>query len=208
MHMEKRYLFAVAALVVAALLWFFLFHSTNISIKNYPSAGTDIIAFGDSLVAGVGAESGMDFVSLLSQKIGKPIINLGVPGETTEQGLARVGALDQYHPKVVLLLFGGNDYLRRLSQEETFANLSTVIEEIQSRGAIVLLLGVRGGVLSDHFRGPFDDLSKKYHTAYVPDVLAGLFGHADLMSDEVHPNSSGYARIAERIYPVLTPLLR
>ena len=206
--MEKKYWVGAAALAAVALLWFFVFRAGAPSIRNYPSAGTDIIAFGDSLVAGVGAESGMDFVSLLSQKIGKPIINLGVPGETTEQGLARVGALDQYHPKVVLLLFGGSDYLRRLSQDETFANLSRIIEEIQSRGAIVLLLGVRGGVLSDHFRGPFGDLSKKYHTAYVPDVLSGLFGHRDLMSDEVHPNGAGYTIIADRIYPILAPLLK
>ncbi|MGB2580416.1 MAG: arylesterase, partial [Minisyncoccia bacterium] len=49
----------------------------NENITNYPSKGTDIIAFGDSLVVGVGSTNANDFVSLLSQKIGMPIINLG-----------------------------------------------------------------------------------------------------------------------------------
>src|SRR3989344_102126 len=96
--MEKKYWVGAAALAAVALLWFFVFRAGAPSIRNYPSAGTDIIAFGDSLVAGVGAESGMDFVSLLSQKIGKPIINLGVPGETTEQGLARAGGARRKYP--------------------------------------------------------------------------------------------------------------
>src|SRR3989344_5841326 len=96
--MQKRYLFAVAALAAVVLLWYFAFHERGASVKNYPSAGTDIIAFGDSLVAGIGADSGKDFVSLLSQKIGKPIINLGVPGETTEQGLARAGGARRKYP--------------------------------------------------------------------------------------------------------------
>jgi len=177
-------------------------------IANYPSAGTDIIAFGDSLVAGVGATEGNDFVSVLSRRIGQPVVNLGVSGNTSEDGLARLSELDAHNPKVVLLLLGGNDYLRKVPLEQTFVNLAKIIESLQGRGAIVILLGVRGGLLTDGFEDEFEALAEQYNTAYVPDVLDGLFAHPQYMTDQVHPNDAGYAKIADRIAPVLTPLLQ
>ncbi len=177
-------------------------------IANYPSAGTDIVAFGDSLVYGTGSTEGNDFVSLLSQKIGQPIVNLGVPGNTTADGLARLDQLDQYNPKVVILLLGGNDYLKHVPADETFANLGEIIKRIQSRGSIVLLLGIKGGVLGDPFAARFRDLRDEYNTAYVSDVLDGLITKREFMSDAIHPNDAGYVRIAGRIYPVLSELLK
>lgn len=198
---------SVGALTVALIAFGILYFSRSAPITNYPSKGTDIIALGDSLVAGTGATPGNDFVSLLSKEIGQPIINLGRPGDTTAEGLARVNDLDRYHPKVVLLLFGGNDYLRQVPVADTHKNLSTIIQNIQARGAIVLLLGIRGGILSDHFANEFENVHDTYHTAFVSNVLDGLFGNAVFMSDQVHPNDAGYAKIAERIYPVLSKLI-
>jgi acyl-CoA thioesterase I len=195
----------VVAIAIAAAGFFYFFRSTPVT--NYPSKGTDIIAFGDSLVAGTGSTPGSDFVSVLSKRIGRPIINLGNPGDTTAEGLARVEDLDRYQPKVVILLFGGNDYLRHVPVNDTHKNLAALIENIQARGAIVLLLGIRGGILGDLFAGEFDTQHTTYHTAFVSDVLGGLFGNTAYMSDEVHPNDAGYAKIADRIYPVLVPLL-
>ncbi len=194
----------VGVVVLAAALWFFW---PAPSITNYPSEGTEIIAFGDSLVYGTGATKGNDFVSRLSKSLGVSIVNLGVPGDTTADGLARLSTLDKYNPKVVILLLGGNDYLQRVQREETFQNLTQIIEDIHARGAIVLLLGVRGGVLQDNFEKEFAALAKKHHTAYVSDVLDGVLGSRDLMSDQVHPNDAGYARITERVYPVLQGLI-
>lgn len=206
-RMRARYVVAlfVAALVGLGAYWYFF---AAHEVRNYPSSGTDVIAFGDSLVAGVGASPGRDFVSLLSQKIGQPIVNLGVSGDTTADGLARVGELDAYNPKVVILLFGGNDYLRRVPENQTFDNLTEIVESVQAKGAIVLLLGVRGGLLNDHFDTEFKKLRNTHDTAYVPDVLEGLLGKQQYLSDEIHPNDAGYARIAERVYPVLAPLLK
>ena len=205
--MNTRYVLAAAAVSIAAVAVYLFFFNTA-PIANYPSAGTDIFAFGDSLVAGTGSSDGHDFVSLLSGAIGQPIVNLGVPGDTTADGLARINGLDAYKPKVVLLLLGGNDYLKRIPQEQTFANLAAIIKDIQSRGAIVLLLGVRGGLFGDHFSSGFEDLRDTYHTAYVSNVLDGLLGDKKYMSDQVHPNDAGYRLIAERIAPVLKELLQ
>ena len=71
-----------------------------------------------------------------------------------------------------------------------------------------MLLGVKGNLLGDKFEPEFKKIHKKYATAYVPDVLDGLFGNDKFMADAIHPNDAGNAIIAERIYPILAPLLK
>ncbi|MFZ2303559.1 MAG: GDSL-type esterase/lipase family protein [Minisyncoccia bacterium] len=193
------------AVLVSLGIYYF---TRNSDITNYPSKGTDIIAFGDSLVEGFGSTGGNDFVSLLSQKIGQPIINLGNAGDTTVDGIARINQLDNYNPKVVLLLLGGNDHLKKIPIAVTFENLATLIDNIHARGAIVILLGVRGGLFNDRFDTEFEALRDTYHTAFVSDVLGGLFGNDKYMSDTIHPNNIGYGIIADRIYPVLIEVLK
>lgn len=195
-------------LFVLAGLGLYFYTIPKLSITNFPSAGTDVIAFGDSLVSGSGATSGNDFVSIVSRQTGQQIINLGVPGNTTADGLARIHDLDTYHPKVVLLLLGGNDYLKRVPVETTFKNLAEIIEYIHSKGAIVLLLGVKGSLVGDAFAPEFEKLHTTYKTAYVPNVLEGLFGNPKFMADTIHPNDAGNKVIADRMYPVLLPLLQ
>ena len=196
----------IVSVVIAIVVLSFLFSRTK-TITNYPSSGTDIIAFGDSLVQGVGSSNSNDFVSVLSRKIEIPIVNLGHSGDTTADGLARISNLDKYNPKIVILLLGGNDYLKKVPITETENNLATIIKNIQNRGAIVLLLGVRGGLINDHFDSMFERLRSRYHTAYVSDVLSGLIADSRYMSDVVHPNDLGYSIIANRVYGVLKSLL-
>lgn len=202
----KKIIIGIVVFIIAVICFYYFLYKAP--IKNNPSNGTDIIAFGDSLIEGVGSTKGNDMVSLLSLKIGKPIINLGHSGDTTRDGVSRINELDNYNPKVVILLLGGNDYLKKLPIEETRKNLSYLIENIESRGAIVLLLGVRGGVIDDPFKKEFNSLSKTYNTAYVSDVLSGLIGNMKYMSDAVHPNDIGYSMITERIYPILKELIK
>ncbi|MFA6006974.1 MAG: GDSL-type esterase/lipase family protein [Candidatus Paceibacterota bacterium] len=205
-----KYLIIIFGVILIAAIGVFIFRSSGNPdlLTNYPSPNPDVIAYGDSLVEGVGSTDGNDFVSLLSAKIGQPITNLGRSGDTTVDGIARIGELDNYNPKVVLLLLGGNDHLKQIPITETHNNLAILIQNIQARGAVVLLLGVRGGLFNDRFGPEFQNLSQTYHTAFVPDVLAGLFGNVNYMSDAIHPNNAGYQIIADRIYPVLAPLLK
>lgn len=183
------------------LLWFFF--APEAEIVNYPPKNSQIVAFGDSLVAGVGATSGNDFVSVLSRMLGNPIVNLGVLGDTTAQGLARVDQVIAKDPGTVILLLGGNDYLKKIPQEETFANLRSIIAKLQAQGAVVVLLGVRGGILRDNFIDGFDALAEETGVIYVPDVLDGLIGRDAYMSDAIHPNDQGYAQIAERVFSAI-----
>lgn len=186
----------------------FLVFKPEQKITNYPSSGDSIVAFGDSLIEGVGATPGKDFVSQLSKKIGEPIINLGISGNTTAQGLARVDRIAEYKPKVVLVLLGGNDYLQKVPKKEIFRNLEMIVSNIQSTGAIVVMLGVQGGVFGDPYEGEFEALAQKKGTVYVPNVLEGLIGNSRYMSDAIHPNDVGYLKIVERVYPEVKKVLQ
>lgn len=166
-----------------------------------------VVAFGDSLVYGTGS-SGGGFVSLLEERIGRTIENLGVPGDTTAMGLARLDEVLALHPSVVILLLGGNDFLRQVPQDETFANLARIIESLEADGVAVLLVGVRGGLIRDHFASRFEQLADQYGTAYVHDVLDDTLGVNGYMADQVHPNDAGYGVIADRIHPVLDRMLQ
>lgn len=168
-------------------------------IANYPPKNHTIVAFGDSLVEGVGATSGNDFPSLVGRLAGVPVINEGKSGDTTEAGLLRIQTVLDKDPGIVILLFGGNDVLRRVSKEQTFKNLSSIIEQLQGHGVVVVLLGVKGGLLGDGYEEDYLKLSEKYHTLYVSNVLSGLITRPEYMYDSIHPNDKGYAIIAERV---------
>lgn len=204
--MNKNYII-IGVLVVFALGVYFFSNSSPI-IKNYPPKNNTIIAFGDSLVRGVGATDGKGFVYLLSQKIGKPIINLGVSGETTKEGLSRISEATKKNPGTVILLLGGNDYLKKVPQEETFKNLREIINKFQSNGSMVILLGIRGGVLSDKFEKSFENLARETGSIYVSDVLSGIITNKEYMYDTVHPNDKGYTIITERIYQKVAKYIR
>ncbi len=192
---------------IALLTAAFLYLSAEHGIANYPSRGTDIIAFGDSLVQGVGSSEGGGFIKMMSEDLDIPIINLGVSGNTTEDALDRIKVLDNYDPALVILLVGGNDYLAGTSEEKIKENLSKIIDEIHSRGAAVLLLGLQTSVLDEKHAELFKSLAQEKKTAYVPDIMRGVFGVRGRMSDSLHPNDTGYRIIADRIEPILENLM-
>jgi len=204
----SRYIpFVIVILLILGAIWYIFVR--EVEIVDRPRAGENIIAFGDSLVEGVGASSGNDLVSLLELSIEKPILNAGKSGDTTKTALAR---LEQdvllQNPRIVIILLGGNDALRRVKTEDTFSNLEIMIDQIHERGAAVLLLGVRGGILSDTYKKEFKQIAREKEVSFVSDVLNNIFGHSELMYDAIHPNDRGYAQMAERISPVLQKMLQ
>ena len=178
------------------------------SYANLPPRATgDWVAFGDSLTSGFGAAPGNDYPALLSQKIGRTIQNQGVPGQTTENALNRLEEIVRLQPRVVLLCLGGNDGLQQLPQEKTFANLATIIDRLNEAGSFVVLIGVRSASVSDRYAQPFKKLAEEKHILLVPNILSGVLGTPNLMSDYIHPNDEGYKAIAERLEKFLQPLL-
>jgi acyl-CoA thioesterase-1 len=203
---RRRLVLAFIGLAVLVALWS-LRSGTPDAAK--PTAGERVIAFGDSLVEGVGASTGGDVVSLLSARIGLPIVNAGRRGDTTASALARLdSAVLSRSPRVVIVLLGGNDILRRVPHKETFANLEAIVGRIRSRGAAVILVGLSVGVFTDHYGDGYEELARRTASGLVPDVLAGILGHADLMADQIHPNDRGYRLMADRIEPVLRGVLK
>lgn len=198
---------ALIAVIVAAIIWFF--PESSYEIKNYPLSGEKIVVFGNSLVEGIGSSAGHDFVSLLSGKIGIPIINAGRSGDTASMALERLEEdVLSKNPDIVLVLLGGNDYLKGVIKAETFKNLSLIIDRIQESGAAVALLGIQGGLFKDDYRGDFTRLAREKEAVYIPNILKGIIGRTDLLSDSVHPNDKGYKIIADRVGIVLQDLLR
>jgi acyl-CoA thioesterase-1 len=171
-------------------------------ITNAAPMGTNVIAFGDSLTLGYRVDPGEGWPEQLSAIAGRPILNRGVSGNTTADGLARLerDVLSQ-QPRVVLVCLGGNDMLRQMPADQQFANLRTIVRSIQQRGALVVLIGTEGyKVLSQvDYGARYEALARETGAAYVPDLMKGVLGDRALMLDQIHPNAKGYAKIARRI---------
>ncbi len=181
--------------------------SNPFAIKNYPSGNRNIIALGDSLVQGFGAAPEDSLVAELSRIIKSPIQNSGVAGDTTESALKRLEQDVLAHdPQVALVLLGGNDILQRIPKTDTIRNLRTIVKNIQEQGAIVILIGVQGGVFTDALADDFRAIAAETGAAYVPNILRGIIGNPFLSSDAVHPNAEGYRIMAQRILPALEKL--
>lgn len=160
-----------------------------------------ILAFGDSLTHGTGARQDQSYPALLEQLSGHRVINAGIPGEISANGVLRLpGLLDEYQPDLLLLCHGGNDMLRQLNLQATANNLRTMIREAQERGIAVLMIGVpRPGLLlgtADFYKG----VATEMHVAIDDEVLSDILSKRSLKSDRVHPNAEGYRLLANAIY--------
>lgn len=178
------------------------------SIRNLEAAGDAIICFGDSLTEGVGAGSGEDYPSVLSRWIGAPVINAGHRGDTTAQALVRLQPdVLEKHPRIVIILLGGNDFLRQLPLSETRKNLEEIVRRIQTSGSMVVIAGLKLGLFTDDYGPLFAETAERAGALLVPQVMKGILTDANLKSDAIHPNAAGYQLMAERIAEKLKPLV-
>jgi acyl-CoA thioesterase-1 len=203
----KRRSLIVLAVAVLALLLIWLLRPESRYANFPPRATGPWVAFGDSLTEGYGASEGNNYPALLSRKLGVEIRNLGRAGETSADGLKRLDEVAALHPRVVLLCFGGNDSLNGELASHTFSNLAQIIDRLRAEGSFVVLIGIRSASLRDRNKQHFRKLARDKDVLYVPDMLQGLAFKPIYMSDAIHPNDAGYARIAERLEKALQPLL-
>jgi lysophospholipase L1-like esterase len=170
--------------------------------------GENIICFGDSLTYGTGASRDMSYPAQLSEMIGQPVINAGIPGDTTSRALARLSEdVLARSPRIVLITLGGNDLKNGVDRDTAFKNLKTIIEAIQSAGGLVILGGVKFIILDKGYGDMYKKLAKETGIILVPNVLKGLIGKDKYMSDPIHPNGEGYAIMAKRFYEAMKPYL-
>ncbi|MBI3805667.1 MAG: arylesterase [Nitrospirae bacterium] len=178
-----------------------------------------IVAFGDSLTAGLGVAPNEGYPAVLEQKLRAAgysyrIINSGVSGETTAGGLRRVDWVLRSRPDLVILELGANDGLRGLDLGETEKNLAAMIERLQKTGAVVILAGMKlppnyGRGYTEGFEKIYPRLAARYHLTLIPFFLDGVAAQSNLnQADGIHPTAQGYRIIVDRIWPVIEPLLK
>jgi acyl-CoA thioesterase I len=167
-------------------------------------AGTAVLALGDSITAGVGADAAASYPAQLAALTGWNVVNGGVSGDTSAQAAERVGALLAEHkPALVIVSIGGNDFLRRLSKADTEANIRRIVAAARDAGSQVLLVAVPqptlaaavGVGLSDHplYASLAGELKLPLHAGGWSTVL----GTEHLKSDQIHANAAGYRAFAE-----------
>src|SRR6266850_3489173 len=178
-----------------------------------------ILAFGDSLTAGYGVPRGSGYPEQLQRKLDGlgykyRIVNMGISGDTTSGGRARIQAALNVMPSVVILELGANDGLRGLPVAQMQANLEEMIGQFQRAGAKVVLAGMTlprnyGGTYVGSFEDVFRNLARKYNLALIPFFLEGVAGNPKYTLDDfLHPNADGYVLVTDIVMKTLEPVLK
>ncbi len=186
-----------------------------------PAAASErvIVAFGDSLTAGLGVPVAQTYPARLGERLRREgydykVVNAGVSGDTTAGGLRRVDWALRLKPDIVILELGVNDALRGQDLASVRANLEQIVTRFQEAGARVLVAGMRlppnyGTPYADQFYRLFSEVARVRNAPYLPFFLDGVGAAPRLnQSDGIHPTAEGYALVVEHMWPYLQPLLR
>jgi lysophospholipase L1-like esterase len=166
--------------------------------------GEVIVAFGDSLTYGTGANEDESYPSVLAQLIGRKVVRAGVPGEMTGGGLARLeSVIDAHRPALVIVCLGGNDMLRKLNDAEIVRNLRAIIKSLKERGIAVVLVGVPRPALITSAPAFYAELAQEFDIPFEGKVVTDVLYRAEFKADPIHPNAKGYRRMAEAIAELL-----
>jgi acyl-CoA thioesterase-1 len=182
----------------------------NVAVDPRPA----IVCFGDSITAGFGLDAGQSFPELLQQDLDSRglkyhVVNMGVSGDTSQDGLARVAMAVSEKPAIVVLELGGNDGLRGIPIAITASNLSQMIAAFQAAGARVVLAGMTlppnyGPQYIAQFEKVYRDVAAKHKVKLIPFLLEGVGGHDEFMQrDRLHPNAEGAKKVEAAVMKAL-----
>ena len=178
-----------------------------------------IVAFGDSLTAGFGVDPGKSYPDFLQQELDRRgyryrVVNEGVSGDTTSDGLARLEMVTLQQPAIVVVALGGNDGLRGLPVATTRANLKQILQTLREHRCAVVLAGMTlppnyGREYVRSFEAVYHDLAGEFDVPLIPFLLEGVGGTQEFMQkDGLHANVAGNRRVAASVYKALEPRLR
>jgi acyl-CoA thioesterase-1 len=178
-----------------------------------------LICFGDSLTAGYGTDPGQSFPDYLQSDLdglhyNYRVVNEGISGNTTKDGVERVATILALHPAVVVVEFGGNDGLRGLPIADTRANLDKIVGELKDSGAHVVLAGITlppdyGPDYITQFNQTYQLIAKKYRVPMLPFLLKNVYGVPGMMQrDQTHATARGNQIVARNVLPLVLPLLK
>ena len=159
-----------------------------------------ILAFGDSLTFGTGASKDESYPAILETSVNRKVINAGVPGELSVQGLKRLPKfLDKYHPDLLILCHGGNDILQKHDLARAEANIRQMISLAENRNIPVILLGVPKPGLFLNDADLYINIAENTEVTFIPNLIADILSDASMKSDSVHPNNTGYSKMASTL---------
>lgn len=188
---------------------FLAFFLVSLSGCNSPelkplAANATILAFGDSLTAGVGTSRDKSYPAVLQELSGIKVINRGISGETTAEGLTRFEeVLDQSTPDLIILIEGGNDILRNRPYSDIKANLNDMIGIARSRNIQLVFLGIPEKKLFSSSAPFYQQLADEHQLVYDHNLISDLLRTRNLKSDPIHFNQAGYRKMAEAIHQLL-----
>jgi acyl-CoA thioesterase-1 len=191
-----------------------------LALASSPTAAPErvIVAFGDSLTAGLGVSPAETYPARLEARLRAEgyayrVVNAGVSGDTTAGGLRRVEWALRAAPEIVIVVLGANDGFRGQDLDVLRANLGEIVARFQAAGARVLVGGMRlppnYGAYGRDFERVFGEVARERRAAFVPFFLDGVGGVVRLnQPDGIHPTGEGYQVIVDHLWPRLRPLLR
>ena len=182
------------------------------------NSGPLIVAFGDSLTAGSGVARDQSYPAELQRLLSRHfrsyrVVNAGIGGETTSEGLSRLQNILDTRPRIVILELGANDGLRGLPLREIQNNLDTIITRLKSAGIEVVLAGMwippnYGADYAQGFHQIYIDLAKRRRVTLIPFFLENVAGKPELnLEDGIHPTPEGYRIVAKQVFEAIEPLL-
>ncbi len=191
--------YIIAIVFVVLILLTLSNKSTNMNILLQHNT---ILAFGDSLTYGYNTQPSKSYPTVLSNLTGLKVINAGINGETSDEGLQRLPKLlEDKSIKLMILCFGGNDIIQRKSIASIKNNLKTMINMAKIKKIDVLLVSVPN--LSLFGLSPlelYEEVAEEENIPLVSGVLADILSNPALKSDQIHPNALGYKQMADKIY--------
>jgi lysophospholipase L1-like esterase len=170
-----------------------------------PLAEDDVVvAFGDSLTAGRGVNREAAYPAVLQSLIARTVINAGVSGETTAEGLLRLPVvLEEVGPDLLILIEGGNDILRGLDPAAAEQNLEAMIGLAKAQGIQVVLVGLPEKKLLSKTAKLYRQIASRQDLVLQDDIIASLLRNPSMKSDRVHFNALGYRKLALAIEKLL-----
>ncbi len=141
---------------------------------------------------------------MLARRTGLKVVNAGVPGEVSAEGLARLPAvLEEVQPRLLVLCHGGNDFLRKMDEATAAANIRQMIELARSKGIAVVLLATPKPGFPPAIPKFYAEIASELKVPLEDEALMSVLFDNSLKSDMVHPNAKGYAKVAGAVEKVL-----
>jgi len=191
-------------ILVAVGIYYFM--NRPAEVKNMGNSNVTIVAFGDSLTEGYGASPSESYPAVLSGKLGRGVVNLGVSGETAVDAVKRIPQVLNYTPYMVLIEFGANDFMRAMSMQDAVKSVGEIVDSVQRAGAIAVIVDTGAPGMGGYTKA-YKKMAHDKKAVFVPGIISDILSKPDLKSDSVHPNAKGYALVADKVYKQIKPYM-